>query len=480
MKRSSFLFLMLLLIAGCSSNNDKVIPKVDIALEILENGNPVEESVSVDATSKITFAAKTNLADEVTTYQWLLNGIALENGSDSELKFECGLSGKLALEITLQDGRDARTEIDLIGPFKDGTFFFGTSFTSLSFLSKDGEYKKNNVYETINGKFEGDSGINDMQFFNNKIYILTPSSSSKKANITVVDAQTLKKIDVITADGFNTTELGEIYNLLVVNDDKAYIGNNKSNENNTSGVHVLNMKDKTFERTPIKGVVGNLGVDGPAWSRMKLIDNKAYIASGNKLQIVDVESDMVVKTISIHENRQILDIITTKNKKSVYILVNGEEDKTNFGWLWGNGAGVTTPATFVEISVTDFSIISETPLTIEDREIKVKGALSASFSVGSPVADEIFFTSRDNNCLIYIFNTKDKTIKLFVDTTADTSAQALNGYMGVDKNGVLYIPYSGVYSYSNEDIIAYDTKTGKLIELPINESLEGEANVFLY
>lgn len=473
-KKLSFILLLVLFVVACSSDNDKKEVIDDLKIELLKDGEIIDGSIEVDAKSILNLSVVTNFDTEIKTYEWILNGEPIDGAVDKEYKFALGLSGVLKVLVELEDSRTASAEIKLVGPFKDGTFFFGTTEESLSFMSSDTKFYDNNVYDLVNGKYQGKGGINDMQIFNNKLYILSPSSASQKAQLAIVDAQTLKEIDVVTAEHFNARELGEIYNLLVISDEKAYIGHNKSSSGNISGVRVLNIKEKTFSSADLDGTSGKLGVDGPAWARMKYANGKAFIACGSKIQVLDTTTDAVIKTIELHKDRQVVDLLSAKDKTKLYALVNGEEDKSNPMWLMGYGSGTTTPASFVEIDLSDFSI-SETELILDNKEIKIKGGLGASFSIGSPIANEIYFSDKDDNTLIYKFNIDDKSISVFVNTTEDTNATGLNGYMGIDNNGVLYIPYSGKYSYQNESIISFDTNSGKLINKDI-ETMPGEAN----
>ena len=184
-------------------------------------------------------------------------------------------------------------------------------------------FYQDHLYQELNGETIGDGGLNDLSICNGKIYLLTPSSASSRAQIVECDAQTLKKERVITAEGFNTSSLGEIYNLLAVSTDKFYVGNNNSGANNVSGVNVLTVQpdgQNTF--VPLSGTSGSIGVDGPCWSRMLKVGKNVYIGCGNKLKVFDSETDKELTSIMIAEDRQMGDeIVILENDADLAIAI---------------------------------------------------------------------------------------------------------------------------------------------------------------
>ncbi len=379
---------------------------------------------------------------EIAGYKWLYNEEEIEDASVDTLKMLPKYSGKLKVVLTNLDGVTTEQEVGIEGAFKEGLFLFGTTTIGLSFYDPDTETffrgKDGDIYQQINKEVLGDGGINDFFIYNNKIYLLVPTSKEKKARVVIADAQTLAKIDIITAENFNTQTLGEIYNLAIIDDDKAYIGNNKSISGNISGVRVLNMKDKTLSE-PIEGTAGKLGVEGPAWSRMLKVGNDVMVGCGSKIQIIDGNTDKVKKTIEIDKDRQIVDIVKGKDK-NIYALVAGKVDKSSATWLW-NPVATTSPSV-VKIKSEDYSVAGENELLIDGKGITIKSGLQHANTTVSLKSDDIYFVEGGwSSNKVYVYNYTSGVVKEFTDKSGKSGLLSyFSGYMGTDKEGNVFIP----------------------------------------
>ncbi len=434
-----------------------VVHAIPVINNLLCDGEVVSGAIKVTATSELVFKVDAEKTDKATFY-WIMNGDTIPNAKEATLDFKLGLSGTLSVAIVNPDDISTTQEAELVGPYKNGTFVFGTSYTGLCFIGEDGVQENDNVYETINkGEKLGDNGVNDLQIYKNKVYFLIPSLSysDKRAQIVVADAQTLKKIDVITATGFSSSDLGTIYNLAIINNDKAYIGSNLISAGNTSSVKVLDLKERVMADGVIEGTSGKMGTDGPGWARMLTLDKQTLVACGGKIQVINHETDKVEKTIDF-KSGQVIDVIKGKDKK-VYALVNAEKN--------------SDPGFVATLNTETFAIESEEKMIYNETNISFNGGgmgMTNSRVAVSPVTDEIFFSVAGASAWspsseIYKYNYTSKKMDLFADAKKDSRASAINGYMGVDSQGILLVPLSGAYSYQNEDIVAYDIKTGDKI-----------------
>ena len=429
------------------------------------------EEIDVTASSELSFKVEAKKASDV-TYYWIINGDTIKDQNEATLDYNLGLSGTLKVSLVNKDEVSVNKEIELVGPYKDGTYIFGTSYTGLCYIGKDGIQEKDNIFETVNpGQKLGDNGVNDFQIYNNKAYILVPtiSSSDKRAQIVVADAQTMKKIKAISAESFTSAKLGTIYNLTIVNEDKAYIGSNNIFAKNTSSVRVFDMKERVVAEEAIEGTSGNFmaaPVEGPAWARMLNVGNHTLVACGGKIQVISHETDKVEQTINIEDAKQVADIVKGRDK-NIYALVNSQTSGS--------------PAFIAKINPETFTVESTTNMVYNNKNLSFNGGGTANSRTAiSPVSDDILFSvagaySWSPSSEIYKYNYTSKEVTLFADVKNDSRATAINGYMGIDSKGTLIVPLSGAYSYQNEAIIAYDVKTGKLQETEYKR-IGGEGN----
>ncbi len=397
---------------------------------------------------------------EISEYKWTLNGEALENQT-KEYTLDLTHSGTNVFEVEVINRDQLSTTVSFTvqvnGPFKSGLWFYGTTYEGIAFFDPAKNlFYQDHLYQELNGETIGDGGLNDLSICNGKIYLLTPSSASSRAQIVECDAQTLKKERVITAEGFNTSSLGEIYNLLAVSADKFYVGNNNSGANNVSGVNVLTVQpdgQNTF--VPLSGASGSIGVDGPCWSRMLKVGKNVYIGCGNKLKVFDSETDKELTSIMIAEDRQIADVVRGRDG-NVYALVAGAMAKTGY-WLWGMEP-FTSAASVLAIDPQTF-VYTETPILIDGKQTDINAGLEGSGTCASLTSDELFFKGGGgySTTKVYKYNYKTGTTSLFVDITGKGLNSMVSKYMAADSEGRLYVPTT---NYSTISIGVFDIESG--------------------
>lgn len=429
---------------------------------ILCGETQVENEGSIDVeVSEGTMPIVLNGGDVVISeYKWTLNGEVLENQT-KEYALDLTHSGSYIFEVELVNQDQLSTTVSFTvqvnGPFKTGLWFYGTTMEGIAFFDPtNSQFYQDHLYQELNGEAIGAGGLNDLSICDGKIYLLTPSSESSRAQIVECDAQTLKKERIITAEGFNTSSLGEIYNLLAISADKFYVGNNNSNANNVSGVHVLTVQpdgQNTF--VPLEGTTGSIGVDGPCWARMLKVGKNVYIGCGNKLKIFDSETDQEITSIMIAEDRQISDVVRGRDG-NVYALVAGAMAKTGY-WLWGMEP-FTSPASVLTIDPQSFAY-TETPILIDGKQTDVNAGLEGAGTCASLTSDEIFFKGGGgySTTKVYKFNYKTGVTSLFVDIDGKGLYGMVSKYMATDPEGRLYVPTT---NYSEVSVGVFNIADG--------------------
>lgn len=395
-------------------------------------------------------------------YSWTVSDTAVTGNTTDTLTLVPTTAGSVVVSVTAAN-EDLFTAavsvtVEMKGAFADGgVLFYGTTTPALSFYSYAGSFYPSELYSTVNGTSVGVGGVNDVCYYGGKLYLMTPNSASERAQVVICDASTLKNEAIITAQNFNTTMLGDIYNLLVVNENKAYIGYNAAG--NMSGIRVLDMENKTLSEA-IEGTSGALGVDGPCWSRMLRVGDKAFAGCGSKLQVIDGTTDQVVKTIEIDPDCQVSDIVLGRDG-NVYMLLAGKADKSSSAWLWS--PVLTTASQVVAIDPETLSVISQTDILVDNNRVDIGSGLSGSRSCASLTSDDIFFaTGGYGPFTIYRYDYSTGTTSLFV-TSGDVTGvnTVVNGYLGTDRDGRLYIPTT---DYFSSKIAVFDIATGKQLE----------------
>ena len=411
---------------------------------------------------------------------WYLNGNEVKGTTETTLEMVPEYSGTLKVVVKNDAGMESEAELALQGVFREGMFFYGSTNVGVSFYNPTADnfvapskgFK--NIYTELNDDELGKGGVNDLTFFHNKIYFLLPSSEKGNARVVIADAQTLRKIDVVTALDFKTGVLGEIYNLAVVSDDKAYIGHNKSSAGNKAGVRALDMKSKTLS-ADIPELSGDLGVNGPAWQRMMVHGDDLLVICGDKLQVLDTKTDKLKKSVSINESSLIADVLRGSDK-NLYLLVSGTiSNKSNPSWLFM--PQFSTPAQIVKLDGKSYEVLEKKELKYEkdgkSEDIQLKCGLRANGAVMSPISDVIYFIKDAGwvSSEIYTYDCKMGKVDFFADPLkADGIYGPLSGYMGADKKGNVYV---AITDYTRSKIVMFD-HAGKFVK---TLSVEGDGSV---
>ncbi|MDR0661175.1 MAG: DUF5074 domain-containing protein [Prevotellaceae bacterium] len=468
MMKKIFYFLFLsafgvLILSSCS--DDDPLPKPNFT-SVTVNGTAITESVSIPISEEpITLRVLVENV-QVAGYVWMVGEDVIEGATGSTYQLVPTHTGSYVFTVTArnQDGVAASVTftVNITGTYKNGIFFYGTTYEDLAFFEPTtSTFHEGNIYKNVNGHMVGvnsmSGGINDIYIYNNKLYMLTPKDyDSEGAKISVCDAQTLKEQKAITAEGFDMSSLGYIYNMIPVNENKFYIGYNPIS--NISGIRVLNVNgDGTtaFSSEDIPGTGGKLGVDGPAtFARMLKNGEDVLAACGSKIQVIN-SSDQVTKSIEIDLDKQIADIVKGKDGK-IYAVVTGATDKSSSMWPWM--PTYTSSASIVTIDPSTYTVTASKTLLDGETRLDIRAGLEANGAVASLTSDEIFFVvgMAYSPAKIYSYNYSNGTISLVMNQAGMSGS--CGKYMATDKEGMLYIPLIKTYNSCHTSVYRISDK----------------------
>lgn len=433
----------------------QVVDPAPVIASITCNDEALSDPVDVAVGTAVKLAVEVSNV-EVASYAWTIDGDTVETATGATLDIPASeQSGSLAVTVSAVNLDGIASEasaftVNFNGPYKNGLWIYGSTAGGLGFFDPSGEgtFYEDNLYETVNGEGTGTTnGINDLSIYDNKLYILIPNNQSERSAVIACDAQTLKKEKVITAEGFDPATLqssSEIYNLQVIDTSKFYVLYNSSNANNQTGIGVLKVApDGMNTFTTINATYGAVGVDGPCYSHMVKNGKYIMVGNGNKIAVIDTETDQVAQTIDVDEDRQVCDVVKGRDGK-FYAVVAGKMDKSSPTWTWGMGT-FTSSSSVLAIDPQTFDT-TEYPLAIDGQStVNVGNGLYGCMACASPTSDELFFKADGySTSKVYCFNYQTGKTRLFA-----TTQRMLAKYMATDPSGLLYVPttdYSNVYT----------------------------------
>ena len=177
-----------------------------------------------------------------------------------------------------------------------------------------------------------------------------------------------------------------------------------------------------------------------------MVKNGKYImvGNGNKIAVIDTETDQVIRTIDVDEDRQVCDVVKGRDGK-FYAVVAGKIDKTaNAFWMWVTTA--TSSASVLTIDPQTYATTERT-LAIEGLPmVSVGNGLYGCMACASATSDELFIKQEGYSATqIYRYDCQTGKTSVFA-----TTSRSLAKYMTATPDGLLYVPTTDFYHVYTE------------------------------
>lgn len=389
-----FLFVMLLGLSSCSSDNSLQLPEVNIgSLSKFQ-----DHSVSIPQDEVLSLSAEVKSQLTITKISWKVNG--MEKASTAKFDFSASEVGsyKIVLSVTNEDGMTADSvNVTVYGKYRDGVFVLNEgNMTSengfLTFISPKGEVT-DSVYYKVNGSSLGNV-TQSLFIADKKMYIISQNGNRMNGDgmLVVADAETLKKI---AAYNDELADLSWPTHVAVVGND-VYLRDNK-------GVYLFNPITKQLSFIQ--------GTDGALKNAMAVVKDKIFVP-GNKAIFV-LQNGALVKTITM--------------PGSVSGVI-----KSSDGNIWASCT--TTPAQIAKINSADYTITTnELP-----ADVKISAGWGATPGI-SAKGDSIYFSNAGPKVYRHIFSKKQTDFLTDVSPLIEHFGMLYNNLTVNPSNGDIYI-----------------------------------------
>ncbi len=462
MKKALLFFIFALVLSSCSKSEAPA--PTPQAIVTLSDGSSVSDNVEMTAGNTVKFSAKCDNA-QIRRCDWYIDG-QLKSVADY-LEFSPVQPGTYEIKLIVTAYGESQAtvvfSVTVYGPYKSGTYILvegnmSSDNGSICFVDENGTF-----YSDPYGQANLNEGrptspgnvLQDMFIYKDKAYFVTQNGTSQGqgARLVKCDAQTLKAEKFYTGSIDDETVWPQ--HIVVVNENKAYIRWSQSGMETTSGIRVMNLATGQWSPESIEGTEGAFTVSGSTKARMLLQGDKVYAPCGKYLKIIDTNTDKVIKTIDFGATRQTKDI-AKGHDGNIYMLVSGTFTGGFYSPTYGSEATVVCikPS---DDSYTEKELPAEMQMPVATWSPNV--GMCASFT-----EDALFFRMGTgySTSVVARYEYKTGTAKKLLDVSGQSGLGFLvYGYLGVDKNDVLYV---GTTDYSNSMIGTFDAKTGARLE----------------
>lgn len=463
MKKLFFLLSFVLLLAGCSKE-DVELPAPQSSI-VLADGSEVSDKVELALGESISFAAKCDNV-EPSRYMWRLNTVL--RSIDPTYTFTAETPGTYTVTLEVYNAQDVpgeKTQLTIVvyGPYKNGVFFLlegnmSSENGTICFVDENGAFFANPYGEAnpVNGRPSSPGNVlQDMFIYKDNAYFITQNGAQngQGARLTIADATTLKMKKQFSGSIDDSSVWPQ--HIVVIDENKAYIRYSSSDMEATSGIRVMDLASGVWSGNDIEGTSGAFTVEGSTKARMLLLGDKVYAPCGQYLRIIDTKTDKVVKTIDFGAPRQTKDIVKGLDG-NVYLLVSG---------MWTGSFYMptyTTEASVVCVKPSDYSY-TENVLTT-DYQMPVATWSPNVGMCASFTEHALFFRMGTGfgSTQVARYDYKTGSARTLVDISGQNGLYYyVYGYLGVDRNNVLYV---GTTDYSRTAIGTYDAKTGARLD----------------
>lgn len=462
MKKALLFFIFALVLSSCSKSEAPA--PTPQAIVTLADGSSVSDNVEMTAGNTVKFSAKCDNA-QIRRCDWYIDG-QLKSVADY-LEFSPVQPGTYEIKLIVTAYGESQAtvvfSVTVYGPYKSGTYILVEGNMSdqngwICFVDENGTF-----YSDPYGQANLNEGrptspgnvLQDMFIYKDKAYFVTQKGVTlgQGARLVKCDAQTLK------VEKFYTGSIDDKavwpQHIVVVNENKAYIRWSGSDMETTSGIRVMNLATGQWSPKSIEGTEGKFTVSGSTKARMLLQGDKVYAPCGQYLKIIDTNTDKVIKTIDFGATRQTKDI-AKGHDGNIYMLVSGTFTGAFFSPTYGSMATVVCikPS---DDSYTEKELPDEMQMPVATWSPNV--GMCASFT-----EDVLFFRmgTEFTTSMVARYEYKTGTAKKLLDVSGQSGLYSIvYGYLGVDKNDVLYV---GTTDYLDSKIGTFDAKTGARLE----------------
>lgn len=459
------LFLSFVLVLAACSKEDVLLPEPESSITLADGAAPSGD-VNLAIGASVTLSAKCDNVDPV-RYEWRLNKEL--KSVEKTYTFTAENPGTYTVSLVVLNadgiaGEESALTIVVDGPYKNGTYFLmegnmSSDNGSICFIDENGTFFANPYGQAnLNGSGKPTSPGNvlqDMFIYKDNAYFIAQNGASQGqgARLVIADAQTLKAKKLVTGSIDDQSVWPQ--HIVVIDQNKAYIRYSSSDYESRSGIRVMDLSTGGWNENDIEGTAGAFTVAGSTKARMLLLGDKVYAPCGQYLKIIDTKTDKVVKSIDFGAPRQTKDIVKGLDG-NVYMLVSG-------GWTGSTYMpAYTSQATVVCIKPSDFSytekaLPAEFQMPVATWSPNV--GMCASFTEHA-----LFFRMGTGFSTTQVarYDYKTGTATKLLDTSGESGLYPyVYGYLGVDRNDVLYV---GTTDYSRSAIATYNAKTGARLE----------------
>lgn len=309
------------------------------------------------------------------TYKWILDKKTIS--TEKVLKYTFNKEGTFEIKFiatNIGGSTEKVIKIETSNYFGDGVFVLNEgNMTSengfVNFIYPNGS-RIDYAYKNANTETELGNVIQDMWLANGKAYFVAQNGPEQ---ITIANAQTLVKEKAYTKDG----KLDWPTHIVVANSSRAYVRDN-------GGLHAVDISGKI---TPNAEVICKANKQ-----IMDYIKGKVYVAGDNIVNIINPETDKVIKTIE-------LDAKITSGIK---------EGKDQCIWVSTNNNTLYKINTSTDAIIKKYSI---------PTEFSMKAGFIPSNGLCASKQEDIVYwkSSAWGKAYLYKFNASNEKSELFID-----------------------------------------------------------------
>lgn len=374
--------------------------------------------------------------EAATSAQWMLGDSVV--GQGLRYSFSATRPGTYHISYT-QDGKKVDNVVTITPRFTSGTFLLnegnystvgGHGVGSLTYIDPQERFVLPYAYYKVNGENLGHV-CEDLTIANGKLYIISQNGKTAdgrgNGNLTIANAQTLERIDVIGTTAGNELASQTPSHIAVVGD-SIYLRGSK-------GVIIGSEKSKSFKLIA--------GTAGAAAKPFAVIGNTLYaiIAGDKESKVIQIQGTEVTASLTI-ANDKLDGIVATADGKGLLVSKIGPESRLY---------RIAVEPGKLTLTATD-ELASVNPRLTE------WGAANAIVLYG----DDVYYATGTKVISRYNLTTKTTTqVRDFADTNVAHLNMYYNSFSVDPRTGALYFAsVDGYGTYTQNAVVWAEPKAG--------------------